>query len=264
MTREYGKDILEQTKLLVELLEENKTNIPAQVARRLEIEEEIVDIYHIIELEKMDAPRRSFILSELKKVLVERRYNKESLKVANAINKVASPISEQSSGLVGRLKQLVNAVEVTNEHMDAQKYRPRRRFDLFNPEADYVKVTPQFKSYLNAQKEQADRLVDSIIEKFGDKTPAQGELTDEKSEEVLVITQDVDMIITQEIAEKFVDLNTHQSTGEDVRLATEEEAVQILDAQNESSNLVYQTKPEPEEEVLSPWKKLLNFGKKRG
>lgn len=247
MTEQYGKEMLEHARALVSLMDNNQAFHDNSVKEALELQEELLDVYHIVELEKnADGARRMFLYSEWRKILERRRINKDNTAISKALQGVIN--DTKGSKLKGKLNALMHVIRNHEKNLEDRQYRPRRRFDLFNPEADYVKMTPEFQAYLDVQEKAKNDLVQDIIDRFGDEPVTE---------------------ITQEGAKNLVEMlegDPYQTVEfpEDT-IGTEEDALNIIEAHSESSNLVYST-PELEEDKPVPtmWKKLLDFGRKKG
>ncbi len=247
----HGKEILAQAKALRELLKDNKKNMSKVHARREEIEEEVLDIYHIIELEKKpNAARRMLLFSELVKVLKERRDTKDTYHMARLIQNTVTSGGNQA--LNGKLGELISNIDAEFKRQEVRKYKPRRRFDLFDPNADYVQVTPEYQAWLDAQEAEEN----ARLEEYHAETTSEGldEIVDGRTQEQK--EEDAQAII-QEFVEEFgikVEDIPVLPTGED---KTGDEIVkeEIL----ESTNLVYSTPVEEDEkEEGTLWQSVLS------
>lgn len=252
----HAKEILATAKQLRELLKDNSSGIDGLIAHSKELEEELVDVYHIIELEsKPNAARRMFLFSELRKILSSRREVKDDIFLSNIVNNTA----KNSRGpLHGSLGELISNTNTQFKSMENRRYRPRRRFDLFDPNADYVNVTPEFQVYLDAKEAEENARLEELY----------AETTSEGLDEPVVVERSAEAeAIIMDIIEKHgkkAEEVMPMPIGED---KTGDEIIVEEISMQESTNLVYETSEEEnEDEAESGWKNILSklsFKKKK-
>lgn len=258
--KQYGVEFLEQLEIVSKMITDNTKILTEAKDKIPEFEQELVDFYHVIELEpKMNGGRRMYIFAELRKLLIARRDNKDILDIATSIKDSTKNVNHSMISTIKSIKSNVSQIHSRNE---TRKYKPRRRFDLFDPEADYVSMTPEWQAYLDDKERQKQELIDSLIKMLPEVTPVPPVATNEQ--ELHPVNLKFDLLptdpieLTKEGAQNLVEANTFVPV-EDGRIieGTEEDAKKVLEAhENKKENLVYSTE-ETEEEPPSKWASML-------
>lgn len=117
--KEIAVTLLDLTKEIKNTYENNKKEID-------KLESEQLDLLHEIEFAVMNAPRRIYLLGELRSVRQKRR----RLKNENEMLKFLYDTVVESCKFEGKMQKVLNNIEKTKDTLNKRKYYARVRNDL--------------------------------------------------------------------------------------------------------------------------------------